>query len=72
MDGLTIRAADKVSGFKYYYFEPSLPAAILFVILFGLATIAHSFQMLRSRTWFMIPFVIGGICEYILTDLNLR
>lgn len=45
------------------YYEPSMPAAILFLVLFGLATLGHSYQMVRTRTWFMIPFVIGGICE---------
>ena len=42
-----------------------MPAAVIFVALFGLATLLHIFQMLRSRTWFMIPFVIGGIFETI-------
>ncbi|KAK3678505.1 hypothetical protein LTR78_001802 [Recurvomyces mirabilis] len=54
-----------LSAFKFYYYHPSLPAAIIFIILFGLATLAHGVQMVRARTWFMVPFVIGGTFETI-------
>lgn len=50
-------------SFKYYAYSPSLPAAIIFAALFALVTVLHSFQMFRSKTWFMIPFVIGGLLE---------
>jgi hypothetical protein len=56
---------DSASDFQYYYYEPSVVAAIIFVALFGITTLLHIFQMLKSRTWFMIPFVIGGIFETI-------
>ncbi|KAK3110177.1 hypothetical protein LTR53_015807 [Teratosphaeriaceae sp. CCFEE 6253] len=64
---LALRADDNsaLDGFVYYHYSPSLAAAILFAILFGLSTSLHSIQMLRSRTWFLIPFVIGGILETI-------
>jgi hypothetical protein len=55
---------DALTGFKYYYYEPSMAAAVLFTILFALSTGLHFAQMLKSRTWFMIPFVIGGVCEF--------
>ncbi|KAK0347335.1 hypothetical protein LTR91_022910 [Friedmanniomyces endolithicus] len=54
-----------LNGFEYYHYLPSMGAAVLFIILFGLVTSLHLFQMIRSRTWFMIPFVIGGIFETI-------
>lgn len=50
-------------SFEYYAYNPSLPAAIALTILFTLALAAHTFQMFRARTWFMIPFVIGGLLE---------
>jgi hypothetical protein len=62
---LVPREKTAVSDFQYYYYEPSMPAAALFVVLFGLATLLHLFQMIKSRTWFLIPFVIGGIFEAI-------
>lgn len=48
---------------QYYNYQPSMAAAIIFIILFGVATSLHFVQMIRSRVWFMIPFVIGGICK---------
>lgn len=48
-----------------YNYNPSGVAAIIFIALFGLTTLAHIFQMIRSRTWFFIPFVIGGICKHV-------
>ncbi|KAK0856119.1 hypothetical protein LTR03_001527 [Friedmanniomyces endolithicus] len=54
-----------LNGFEYYHYLPSMGAAVLFIVLFGLVTSLHLFLMIRSRTWFMIPFVIGGIFETI-------
>lgn len=53
-----------LSGFQYYNYVPSMPAAIIFVILFGATTILHTYQMFKSKTWFLIPFLIGGICKH--------
>ncbi|KAH7037558.1 RTA1 like protein-domain-containing protein [Microdochium trichocladiopsis] len=50
-------------GFRYYYFEPSLPAAATFLALFAITTAAHALQLYRHRTWYFIPFLVGGICE---------
>jgi hypothetical protein len=51
------------TAFVFYHYQPSMAAAALFVALFGIVTVAHVYQMFRSRTWFMIPFVIGGFCK---------
>ncbi|KXJ94376.1 RTA1 like protein-domain-containing protein [Microdochium bolleyi] len=50
-------------GFKYYYFDPSLPAAATFVALFAITAVVHAAQLVHYRTWYFIPFLIGGICE---------
>ncbi|KAL6707518.1 hypothetical protein ACN47E_004088 [Coniothyrium glycines] len=34
-------------------------AAIVMFILFGI----HTFRLIKNRTWFCIPFVIGALCE---------
>jgi len=49
----------------YYLWRyiPSLPAAIVFIALFGIITALHSWRMFRRRLWFYIPFVIGGVFE---------
>ena len=56
-----------VPGTKFllYHYNPSKVAAIIFIALFGIATIIHVFQLSRKRTWYFIPFVIGGICKNI-------
>ncbi|OOF96851.1 hypothetical protein ASPCADRAFT_129909 [Aspergillus carbonarius ITEM 5010] len=51
--------------FILYYYTPSAAAAGIFVVLFGISTILHFYQLMRTRSWFMIPFFIGGILETI-------
>lgn len=51
-------------NFTYYYYTPSAAAAAIFIVLFGLSTLLHFYQLVRTRTWFMIPFLIGGIREF--------
>ncbi|BCS03169.1 RTA1 domain-containing protein [Aspergillus luchuensis] len=51
--------------FILYYYTPSAAAAGIFVVLFGISTVLHLLQLVRTRTWFMIPFFIGGILETI-------
>ncbi|SPJ81554.1 related to 7-aminocholesterol resistance protein [Fusarium torulosum] len=54
-----------VNGTQIVFFEylPSKPAAISFVVLFGIVTLAHLVFLFIYRAWFFIPFVLGGICE---------
>ncbi|ERS98135.1 uncharacterized protein SPSK_06497 [Sporothrix schenckii 1099-18] len=56
-------STDGVHNFVLYNYNPSKAAAFLFLILFGIATIAHVFLMVRHRTWYFVPFVIGLIFE---------
>jgi hypothetical protein len=48
--------------FILYRYDPSLPAAAVFVVLFALITVIHSVQLVHGRAWYFIPFVLGGIC----------
>ncbi|KAF2632177.1 RTA1 like protein [Macroventuria anomochaeta] len=52
-------------SFVLYRYHPSLAAAAVFVVLFALTTGFHIFQTFRKRSWFMIPFIIGGLFEFI-------
>ncbi|KAF7910799.1 uncharacterized protein EAF01_002308 [Botrytis porri] len=56
-----------VNGEKYmlYHYEPSTAAACVFVVLFGISAILHIYQLVSKRTWYFIPFVIGGLFEAI-------
>jgi len=58
------RLQTRLEGFKYYHYNPSQVAAAIAFILFLLATVYHSWKMIKTRTWFWLPFVIGGICTY--------
>jgi hypothetical protein len=49
--------------FKLYRYEPSLAAAVIFVALFAVITFIHNYQLIRTNTWYFIPFTIGGYCE---------
>ncbi|KAF2120651.1 RTA1 like protein-domain-containing protein [Lophiotrema nucula] len=49
--------------YVFYHYHPSLPAAAVFVVLFGISTLLHIWQSFSKRAWFMIPFIIGGLFE---------
>ncbi|CAG8061230.1 unnamed protein product [Penicillium salamii] len=48
-----------------YTYYPSMGAAVVFIILFAIVTILHTFHLFRTRTWFFIPLVIGGYFELV-------
>ncbi|KAG4426423.1 hypothetical protein IFR04_000305 [Cadophora malorum] len=62
-----LSARDLVVGEKYMLFEyqPKKVPAIIFIVLFGISSFLHVFQLIKKRTWYFIPFVIGGILETI-------
>lgn len=43
----------------YYKYDPSLPAAVIFIVAFGVSGFYHAYQVARLRSWYFIPFVIG-------------
>ncbi|KAH7385731.1 putative RTA1 domain protein [Pyrenochaeta sp. MPI-SDFR-AT-0127] len=51
--------------FVYYHYRPSIAAAIIFTILFFLTTGLHIYQCARKRAWFLTPFIIGGIFQFL-------
>lgn len=54
---------DTGQEYQYYHYVPSIAAAIVFAILFGASTAMHTYQMFKTKTWFLVPFLIGGICK---------
>ncbi|KAH7104947.1 RTA1 like protein-domain-containing protein [Auriculariales sp. MPI-PUGE-AT-0066] len=50
----------KAAGFKFFHYDPSGPAAIVFKIMFLLSTLMGIVQMSRTRTWYLTPFLVGG------------
>ncbi|KAL1886070.1 hypothetical protein Cpir12675_006870 [Ceratocystis pirilliformis] len=48
-----------------YKYDPSFAAAVFFTIGFLLSSIAHAFQIVKNKSWFFIPFLMGSIFEVI-------
>lgn len=46
-----------------YFYTPSLAAAAVAIVIFALLTTAHGYRLITARTWFCIPFFIGGLCK---------
>jgi hypothetical protein len=55
----------KEAAFAFYRFAPSVAANIIFVILFGISTLLHTFQMWMTKTWYLWPLIVGGVCTSI-------
>ncbi|KAL2067746.1 hypothetical protein VTL71DRAFT_15842 [Oculimacula yallundae] len=56
---------DNADVYLLYRYNPSIAAAAVSCVLFALTTGMHIFQMHRSRAWFLIPLVVGGLFEVI-------
>ncbi|KAL2698061.1 hypothetical protein AAEP93_010771 [Penicillium crustosum] len=61
----SIRSDDGPGGFAFYHYGPSMGGAVLFTILFMGTTFYHIYQMFKAKSWFFIPFMIGGLLEII-------
>ncbi|RJE18248.1 RTA1 domain protein [Aspergillus sclerotialis] len=57
--------SDGDAGYHYelYRYTPSIPAAVVFVVVFALLSIAHLIILIRNRTYIFIPFFIGLLFE---------
>ncbi|WAO89251.1 Hypothetical protein NCS54_00663600 [Fusarium falciforme] len=56
---------DASGGFKLYHYDPTIPGAVIFMLLFLATTAFHFWQLIRPRCWFMLPLAIGGIFEVV-------
>jgi hypothetical protein len=52
-----------IEGVYLWHYVPSKAASIVFMISFAIGTIIIIARMIKTRTWFSIPFVIGAILE---------
>lgn len=48
-----------------YGYTPSLALGVLGVVLFTIATVAHLYLLLRYRTWYFTPILVGTLMEII-------
>ncbi|KAI8966099.1 RTA1-domain-containing protein [Daldinia sp. FL1419] len=54
-----------IGDYYLWKYVPSLPAAIIFAILFAVTTGVHCYRLYRTKLWFCLPFAIGGAMEVI-------
>ncbi|KAJ0154783.1 Streptomycin 3''-adenylyltransferase [Fusarium oxysporum f. sp. albedinis] len=52
-------------GNTRYHYDPSMAAAVIFIVAFSLSGIYHTYQVIRLRSWYFIPFVVGSIVEVV-------
>ena len=64
-DNSTSSSDDAWSDFKLWHYTPSIAAAVIFAILFSALTSYHMYLLIKRRTWFCIPFLVGGALEVI-------
>ncbi|KAL4886101.1 RTA1 like protein-domain-containing protein [Aspergillus karnatakaensis] len=51
-------------GSRYLWlYVPSMPASIIFIVMFSIASAFHIWKAGRTRAAFCIPFIIGGLLE---------
>ncbi|KIX10713.1 uncharacterized protein Z518_01797 [Rhinocladiella mackenziei CBS 650.93] len=60
-----LQSRDDGFNFKLYRYVPSLPAAIIFVVIFATLTALHTWRLYRSRALYFTAFTIGGLFETI-------
>ncbi|KAF2187906.1 RTA1-domain-containing protein [Zopfia rhizophila CBS 207.26] len=56
---------DDPNAWVPYRYVPSKVAAAVFVAAFVLTTCLHVFQLVKKRTWYFIPLVVGGFFEFV-------
>lgn len=49
--------------FALYRYIPSLPLAAISVACFSILTMWHGTRMVQTRAFYLMPFVIGGVCK---------
>ncbi|KAF4815569.1 Protein RTM1 [Colletotrichum tropicale] len=51
--------------FVFHHYDPSFPAAWVYIALFGISFALHVFQMVKFRAWYFAPFLLAAAVSYI-------
>ncbi|KAF1914548.1 RTA1 like protein-domain-containing protein [Ampelomyces quisqualis] len=54
-----------VPEYVLWPYSPSVAAGVIAVLVFIAITSVHTWRLVKNRTWFCVPFVIGGLFETI-------
>lgn len=59
------KMTDTGGGINYalYRYTPSIPAAVIFAVLFILLSALHLIRLIKHRSYFFIPFLVGLLCK---------
>ncbi|KAK9788099.1 putative RTA1 like protein-domain-containing protein [Seiridium cardinale] len=52
-----------VIKFIFYSYKPSMAGAVIFILLFTISAVYHIWLLVKQRTWYFVPFVIGCLFE---------
>ncbi|EFQ31628.1 RTA1 like protein [Colletotrichum graminicola M1.001] len=64
--------------FQLYRYTPSLPAAVVSVVVFAILTILHTWRLYKARAYYFTAFTVGGLfqtigyCSRILSHYDKR
>lgn len=47
----------------YFHYDPSFPLALIFFVIFSLSLNLHVYQVVTTRVWFFLPFLLGSLCK---------
>jgi hypothetical protein len=61
---MELAARQDDGGYKLYHYDPSISAATVFVVLFSVTTIYHTWQAITLRCGIATPLVVGGLSEF--------
>lgn len=48
---------------KVWLYDPSVPVAVIFLLLFLGLTLAHCWRIWQTKAKFCIAFAVGGVCK---------
>jgi hypothetical protein len=48
-------------AYAFYRYDPIVAPAVVALILFFITTVFHIYQVSRTRAWYMIPMIVGGL-----------
>jgi hypothetical protein len=55
----------EIPKYVLWPYTPTIAAGAIAAIVFILLTSVHTWRLVKNRTWFCIPFVVGGLFETI-------
>jgi hypothetical protein len=58
--------------FVFYHYTPSIAAAVIFVVLFGLGFVGHVYYIFKLRARYFIAFTIGVLRKFLKSHSSQR